>query len=150
MPSSASARDASTTGTENQGDSRMITYDHIGPFDADPRDGIRSRLAGKSFVYADFKLIGALASWHSYPGESCDTAPCWASNVAPVAARVPVVTGEIGDSVCSAVTYVDAILPWLDAHGISYLGWTWNTWGDCDNVLITDYTGTPTSNFGTS
>jgi hypothetical protein len=32
--------------------------------------------------------------------------------------------------------------------GISYLGWTWNTWVDCDNVLITDYTGTPTLNYG--
>jgi pimeloyl-ACP methyl ester carboxylesterase len=39
----------------------MITYDHIASFDADPREGIRSRLAGKSFVYAGFKLIGALA-----------------------------------------------------------------------------------------
>ena len=29
-----------------------------------------------------------------------------------------------------------------------YLGWTWNTWGDCDNILITDYTGTPTANYG--
>jgi hypothetical protein len=38
----------------------MITYDHIASFDADPREGIRSRLAGKSFVYAGFKLIGAL------------------------------------------------------------------------------------------
>jgi len=40
----------------------MITYDHIESFDADPREGIRSRLAGKSFVYAGFKLIGALVS----------------------------------------------------------------------------------------
>jgi hypothetical protein len=30
----------------------------------------------------------------------------------------------------------------------SSLGWTWNTWGDCDNILITDYSGIPTSNFG--
>ena len=43
----------------------MITYDHIASFDADPREGIRSRLAGKSFVYAGFKLIGALVEAHT-------------------------------------------------------------------------------------
>jgi hypothetical protein len=89
-----------------------------------------------------------VASWHSYPGESCDTSTCWNSDVAPIAAVVPVVTGEVGDSVCSAGTYASTLLPWADTQGISYLGWTWNTWGDCDNVLITDYTGVPTSNFG--
>jgi hypothetical protein len=88
------------------------------------------------------------ASWHSYPGETCDTASCWASQVAPVAAQVPVVTGEVGDNVCSATTYVGTLLPWADVNGLSYLGWTWNTWGDCSNILIADYTGTPTANFG--
>jgi len=56
--------------------------------------------------------------------------------------------GEVGDSVCSAGSYAATLLPWADAHGMSYLGWTWNTWGDCDNILISDYDGTPTGNFG--
>jgi endoglucanase len=43
---------------------------------------------------------------------------------------------------------VDSFLPWEDSHGISYLGWTWNTWGDSTDVLIADYTGTPTTNYG--
>ena len=36
-------------------------------------------------------------------------------------------------------------MPWLDARGGSYLGWTWNTW-DCGRgpALIADYRGTPT------
>jgi endoglucanase len=89
-----------------------------------------------------------VASWHSYPGEGCATEACWNSVVAPVAAQVPVVTGEVGDSVCSATSYVPTLLPWANAAGISYLGWTWNTWGDCANILITDYTGTPTANYG--
>jgi hypothetical protein len=89
-----------------------------------------------------------LASWHSYPGETCNTAACWTSTVAPVAAVVPVVTGEIGDHVCTTTTYVETLIPWLDTQGISYVGWTWNTWGDCDNVLIATYAGTPTTNFG--
>jgi hypothetical protein len=89
-----------------------------------------------------------VASWHSYPGEGCDTATCWASVVGPVAAQVPVVTGEVGDSVCNAPSYVPTFLPWATSQGLSYLGWTWNTWGDCDNVLISDYSGTPTANYG--
>jgi hypothetical protein len=89
-----------------------------------------------------------VASWHSYPGESCDTMSCWTSAVAPVALQVPVVTGETGDNVSSATTYIDSFLPWEDSQGISYLGWTWNTWGDSTDVLIADYTGTPTTNYG--
>jgi endoglucanase len=89
-----------------------------------------------------------VASWHSYPGEGCDTESCWTSTIAPIALEVPVVTGETGDNVTSATTYVDSFLPWEDSHGISYLGWTWNTWGDSTDVLIADYTGTPTTNYG--
>jgi hypothetical protein len=89
-----------------------------------------------------------MASWHSYPGQGCSAQSCWDSVVAPVAAVVPVVTGETGDSVCSAVTYVPTLFPWANAHGLSVLGWAWNTWGDCDNILISDYSGTPTANYG--
>jgi hypothetical protein len=89
-----------------------------------------------------------VAAWHSYPGEGCSSTTCWDANVAPVAAQVPLVTGEVGDHVCTATSYVPALLPWADAAGLSYLGWTWNTWGDCDNVLIADYAGTPTANYG--
>jgi hypothetical protein len=89
-----------------------------------------------------------VASWHSYPGESCDTASCWNSTIAPIALQVPVVTGETGDNVSTATTYIDSFLPWEDSQGISYLGWTWNTWGDSTDVLIADYTGTPTTNYG--
>jgi hypothetical protein len=89
-----------------------------------------------------------VASWHSYPGEGCSSASCWTAAVAPVAAQVPIVTGEVGDHVCASVGYVPTLLPWADGLGISYLGWTWNTWSDCDNVLIADYAGTPTANYG--
>ena len=89
-----------------------------------------------------------VASWHSYPGNACGDVSCWNSVVVPVAAQVPVVTGETGDNVTTATTYVDSFLPWLNAQGISYLGWTWNTWNDPADVLITDYAGTPTTNFG--
>jgi hypothetical protein len=41
------------------------------------------------------------------------------------------------------------LLPWADAHGVSVLGWTFNPWGNPDNVLIThDTSGTPSAGFG--
>jgi endoglucanase len=89
-----------------------------------------------------------VASWHAYEVQSCHTAACWNSVVVPVAAQVPVVTGETGDHVTLPTTYVDTLLPWLNAHGIGYLGWTWNAWADKNNYLINDYAGTPSANFG--
>jgi hypothetical protein len=68
--------------------------------------------------------------------------------IAPIAARVPVVVGETGDNVCGSVSYDDAFLPWADAHGVGYLGWTWNPWQNCDNVLVEDWAGTPSGNYG--
>lgn len=87
------------------------------------------------------------ASWHSYNFNSCNNRGCWDSQIAPVAAKYPVVTGEFGENDC-AHGYVDQLLPWLDSHKISYLGWTWNT-ADCAKTpaLISNYDGTPT-NFG--
>ena len=46
-----------------------------------------------------------------------------------MAAKVPVVTGEFGENDC-AHGYADGYMAWADAHGLSYLGWTWNPW-DC-------------------
>jgi endoglucanase len=85
-----------------------------------------------------------VASFHVYNFNTCDTAACWDRTVAPVAKVVPVVTGELGENDCAS-TFIDTYMPWADAHGISYLGWTWDTW-DCRNgpALISAYDGTPT------
>jgi endoglucanase len=84
------------------------------------------------------------AAWHSYSYDSCTTAACWSQQVDQVAAAVPVVVAEIGETDCGR-GYVDPLMDWLDARGIGYLGWTWNTW-DCKQgpALITSYDGTPT------
>jgi hypothetical protein len=88
------------------------------------------------------------ASWHSYDGQGCSRTQCWGTVIDAIGARVPVVVGETGDSVCSPVAFDRVFLPWADRHGLSYLGWTWNAWGDCQNILIRDYSGTPTPNYG--
>jgi hypothetical protein len=85
-----------------------------------------------------------VVSFHNYNFNACDPS-CWNAIVAPLAGQVPVVTGELGENDC-AHGYIDQYMTWADAHGISYLGWTWDTW-DCANgpALISNYDGTPTA-----
>jgi hypothetical protein len=86
------------------------------------------------------------ASWHSYNFNVCVTPACWNSQIAPVAAQVPLVAGEIGQNDC-AHTYIDPLMAFLDGAGAGYLGWTWNSDFDCARGpgLITAYDGTPTA-----
>jgi endoglucanase len=91
------------------------------------------------------------ASFHNYEGPDLGTChlECWQQTVAPVAARVPVITGEMGDVDCNH-DYIDGFMQWADARGVSYLGWSWNETkpggATCEGgpALITDYSGTPT------
>jgi len=86
-----------------------------------------------------------VASFHLYNFNACDTVACWNATVAPVAAEVPVVTGELGENDCAS-SFTDTYMPWADEHGVSYLGWAWDTW-DCKSgpALIAGYDGTPTA-----
>lgn len=95
--------------------------------------------------YVPSDPLGNLAaSWHSYNTGGCATTGCWNSDIASIARQYPVIAGEIGEKEC-AHTYIDQLMPWLDSHGVSYLAWTWNTWGCASGPsLISDYSGTPT------
>ena len=63
--------------------------------------------------------------------------------------QVPVVIGELGETDCRD-TYIDAFMPFADANGISYLGWTWDavapdSWTCAGGPsLIETYGGAPT------
>ena len=87
-----------------------------------------------------------VASWHSYNFNTCSTQSCWTSQVAPVAASVPVVAGEIGENDCAG-SYITPLTTWMESEGISFLAWAWNADFACSSGpgLITDYTGTPTA-----
>ena len=89
-----------------------------------------------------------MASWHTYNFNACITVSCWDSEIGAVAAQVPVHAGEIGQDTC-AHDYIDQVMAWLDQKGLGYTAWTWNPWG-CGqgNVLIEDYSGTPTQTYG--
>jgi hypothetical protein len=84
-----------------------------------------------------------VASWHSYSFNTCATQACWTSQVAPVMASVPVIAGEIGEGDCGG-SYINSLTTWLNSENTSFLAWTWDAWGSCPSVLITDYAGDPT------
>ncbi|MGH2941122.1 MAG: glycoside hydrolase family 5 protein [Solirubrobacterales bacterium] len=93
------------------------------------------------------------ASFHNYQGKECDNVDCWNGEVAPVAASVPVVTGEFAQDVCTPSNFDNEYMAWADAHGVSYLAWAWivltrpeiETEGCSAYYLIGDYGGTPAS-----
>ncbi|MGX4688859.1 cellulase family glycosylhydrolase [Streptomyces sp. JNUCC 63] len=101
---------------------------------------------GQWLTYRPSDPAGNLgASYHVYNFNTCSSESCWNSTLAPVAAQVPLVAGEIGENTCSH-GFVDKVMKWFDDRNLSYLGWTWNTW-DCSSgpSLISAYDGTPTA-----
>jgi hypothetical protein len=101
---------------------------------------------GQWLTYKPHDPAGNLAaSYHVYNFNTCSSTSCWNSTLAPVAAQVPLVAGEIGENTCSH-GFIDQVMKWFDDRGLSYLGWTWNTW-DCSSgpSLISAYDGTPTA-----
>jgi endoglucanase len=100
-----------------------------------------------------------VASFHTYDWTACRTPSCWNASVSPVAADVPVVTGEFGEEDCST-THIEQFTSWADRHGISYLAWSWEPENEgetsCtrstdglnagDNLqLLSDWNGTPSA-----
>jgi hypothetical protein len=97
-------------------------------------------------AYKPVDPLGQLvAEAHVYGKNVCSTTACFDANYAPVAAQVPVVFGETGetydDSSCGSAN-VSTFMNWADAHGVGYEAWTWNTWGTCGS-LISSFSGTP-------
>lgn len=97
-----------------------------------------------------------VASFHTYPGQSCDTVACWDGAVASVAAQVPVVTTELGQDDCRS-DHVTQYMDWADRKGIGYLMWEWvlpDGQVVCGKAsaysLITDTNATPRAPVGTA
>jgi hypothetical protein len=94
----------------------------------------------------DHQLV---VSFHSYNFGGCDTAACWDQTLAPLAATVPIVTGELGENGCTD-GYDLKYMAWADGHGVSYLGWAWDAtdagW-NCSSgpSLIVSYDGQATA-----
>jgi aryl-phospho-beta-D-glucosidase BglC (GH1 family) len=101
------------------------------------------------------------AVWHAYPsattvGDPKSSLPLYGSvaytwTQSVLTAGYPVVITEFGDHDAPGAVgspFADKLLPWADQTSSSYLGWTWNAWGDDDDILIKDDAGTPTDGYG--
>jgi len=86
-----------------------------------------------------------MASSHIYTNSGCNSTSCYDQIIAPVAAKYPVVMGELGESDC-AHSFIDTAMGWADQNGVGYMGWAWDTY-DCGGFpsLISNYDGTPTA-----
>ena len=84
----------------------------------DYANDLRGWLANKP---SDGQLI---ASWHNYPGQRCHTVACWNSEIAPVAAKVPVIASEFGET-DGGSSYLTSFMNWADGQGIGYAPWAW-------------------------
>jgi endoglucanase len=88
-----------------------------------------------------------IAETHVYGKNACADRSCLDTDIAPIAARVPLIFGETGEtydgSECSS-SHIQELLGWADAQRprVSYAAWTWNTWGNC-SALISNYQGEP-------
>lgn len=74
-----------------------------------------------------------IPSWHSYSTNFCNTPACWESIIAPLAARVPLIVGELGELDCKS-GYIAPLLAWLEERvpAASYLAWVYDTYSGCD------------------
>jgi endoglucanase len=106
------------------------------------------------------------ASFHNYMGKDCDNVTCWNSVIAPVAANVPVVTGEFDqdnytEAQCATKTpstFDNDYMTWADQHGVGYLAWGWwvlsqdekDSQGCSAFYLLNNYDGTPAAPNGTA
>jgi hypothetical protein len=65
-----------------------------------------------------------IASWHNYPGQRCNTLACWNAEIVPVAAVVPLIASEFGQT-DGGSSYLTTFMTWADERGIGYAPWAW-------------------------
>ena len=92
------------------------------------------------FAPDDDQLV---ASFHSYDFKDCADEECWDAVLAPIADRVPVLTGELGAE-DPLDGYVTRYLDWADRHAIGSLFWVWADHPSDPMALVRDGTGAPT------
>jgi len=94
----------------------------------------------------DDPLHALVAGWHVYGPSPCE-ATCWQQSLADLHGA-PVLVTEFGELDCASA-FVLQLMPWLDARGIGYLAWAWDTWSGCGGPsLIDSYTGAPHGGYG--
>ncbi len=88
-----------------------------------------------------------VAEAHVYNKQTCSTVACFDRQYAPVARKVPLIWGEVGQTDCRA-GWIGPAVRWAHAHGVGLVAWTWDAWqGRCEG-LIEHYDGTPADAYG--
>lgn len=87
-----------------------------------------------------------VAGVHIYGSHSwCRDLACFDREIVPIATLVPVVIAEFGSFTVDPA-FLGSMMSWADAHGVSYLAWSWMV-GDASGYtaqkLLTNYDGTP-------
>jgi hypothetical protein len=91
-----------------------------------------------------------VAGWHTYgDGLSCQTAACWDAQLQAVADVMPVIATELGEFDCGH-GYLDGPTAWLNARGLHYLYWAWNTSGCRAEPALLAQWGSATETFPTA
>jgi hypothetical protein len=131
-----------------------------------PLDGIGIENVAASWHAYDFnsEQSGCPSQYNGYSMSlTCNSAQTTAMNTSAtsvLSAGFPLIIGESGISAYSTSTaasftatqitdlegWYDNLLTWAEMQGQGYLAWSWNT--DTPPLLLTDYTGTPTPDFG--
>jgi endoglucanase len=91
-------------------------------------------LSGSNIVY----------DTHPYPYQGKRTSDDWETGFGRISATYAVISAESGEYDCQA-SFVQRLIPYLDARHISWIGWAWYAQGSACSFpqLISDYTGTP-------
>jgi endoglucanase len=91
-----------------------------------------------------------VAEAHVYGKNACSSTACFDQTMAPVAAKVPLIFGEAGEtydaSSCGSKN-MSTFLHWADQHNVGYAAWAWDAWGNCHS-LIRSYNGRPAHTYG--
>jgi endoglucanase len=82
---------------------------------------------------ADNQLI---ASIHAYPGKRCADMTCWNTELLPVAARMPLMAGEVGDD-SGDQSFLESFVNWANSHNLGWLAWAWTADDDNPYSLLT-------------
>ncbi|HEV7499896.1 MAG TPA: cellulase family glycosylhydrolase [Vicinamibacteria bacterium] len=112
---------------------------------------------GRWLAYRPRDRLGQIAAtFHVYSNLPCADEACWTREVAPVAARVPVISTEFGGintgqtEPCAAIAAFDErFMAWADAHGVSYGAYRWAAdfphfpRPQCSYDLLASWDGTP-------
>ena len=91
-----------------------------------------------------------IAEAHVYGKNVCDNTRCFQATFAPVARRVPLLFGEMGESYDASdcgTSHISTIVGWADSRRVGYEAWAWDTWDNC-SALIDSYSGTPHGAYG--